>query len=57
MTMVTAFKMTFGITEEKQCLEVTYAIYHAIGMLTGMYIHSTVLPYSYANVSKFELLV
>ena len=40
MTMVTTFKMTFGIMEEKQCLEVTYAIYYAIGMLTGTYLHA-----------------
>ena len=42
MTMIIALKMTFGITEEKQCLEVRYAISYATGMLTGTYVHNTV---------------
>ena len=43
LTMIAAFKMTFGTMEEKQCLEVRYAIYYATGMLIGMYMHSTLL--------------
>ena len=35
VAMVIAFKMIFGIMEEKKCLEVIYAIYYATGILTG----------------------
>ena len=34
MTMIIALKMTFGITEEKQCLEVRYAIFYATQVYT-----------------------
>ena len=43
MTIIAAFKMTFGTTEEKQCLEVRYAIYYNTGMLIVTYMHSTLL--------------
>ena len=54
MAMVIAFKMIFGIMEEKQCLEVIYAIYYATGMLTGT-VHtqhsiSELCKYAHANL-------
>ena len=52
MTMIVAFKMTFGTTEEKQCLEVRYAIYYATGMLIVMYMyqHTITNVYVHANL-------
>ena len=44
--MTIALKMTFGIMEEKQCLEVRYTISYATGMLTGTHtrMHTHVVP-------------